>query len=94
MFCTEDPAGITRAAGEDRYCIRIQPPLACDAVERCRWASSFIKASGIEVIKHFYTVDSYDAAFKLSMPEFGGVVRVSSGSLCYVHAGFPLLCPC
>ncbi|GJY15010.1 hypothetical protein Tco_0385432 [Tanacetum coccineum] len=98
------------AAGEDRYCIRVQPPLACDKIERCRWASSFIEASGIEVIKHFYSLDrtsesslvpskpdylpcffscmkfSCDAAFKLSLPAFGFVVRVSSGFLCYVHA--------
>ncbi|PWA39792.1 hypothetical protein CTI12_AA568390 [Artemisia annua] len=47
------------AAGEDRYCIKIQPPLAYDADERWEWAFSFIETSGIKVIKTLYSDDRY-----------------------------------
>ncbi|PWA40362.1 hypothetical protein CTI12_AA562500 [Artemisia annua] len=47
------------AAREDRYYVKIQPPLACDADERWDWAFSFIEASGLKVIKTLYSADRY-----------------------------------
>ncbi|GJX82367.1 hypothetical protein Tco_0331848 [Tanacetum coccineum] len=73
------------AAGEDVTANRVQPPLA--------WIKLSVAGGRVVLSKHLF---SCDAAFKLSLPAFGFVVRVSSGFLCYVHADlceriFPLI---